>query len=136
MKPEPTAKSSESIPEGQVDLALALEVASDGLWVWDIPRGRFSYSERMAELLGCELRDLDTSQADLWHNLASSRSPDPALDKQVRAGQHRLRGDPWHHMPTHGGVLEARADGENRREDPGKPRGFCPRGTCVRRPRG
>jgi PAS domain S-box-containing protein len=66
MKPEPTAKSSESIPEGPAYLALALEVSNDGLWVWDIPHERVSCNERMAELLGCELRDLEAHPAGLW----------------------------------------------------------------------
>ncbi|MFM8445328.1 MAG: PAS domain S-box protein, partial [Methylococcus sp.] len=76
------------LKESEERFRLAMAATKDGLWDWDLPTGRTSYSPGYARMLGYEPEELPP-HADTWLDLLHPEDRDSTLARQQSLLTHR-----------------------------------------------
>ncbi len=115
----------EQIAEREQRLLMALQGASLGVWDWDIPSGRMSFSPLWAEMLGRRSEDVvpDISSwealvhPDDWNDIQAALEPHLRGETESYTAEYRLRHSDghWVWVQDAGRVLERDEDGKSLR---------------------
>jgi len=112
----------EQIAEREQRLMMALQGASLGIWNWDIPVGRMSFSPLWAAMLGLDLNDVVPSVAtwealvhpDDWGGIQAALEPHLRGETDSYSAEYRMRHSDghWVWVQDSGRVLERDEEGK------------------------